>query len=449
MHSAIYFTLFLFIFPLFYLLTRRNSKRLPPGSLGLPIVGQSLSMLHAMRTNTSEKWLQDRIRKYGPISKLSLFGIPTVFLHGQAANKFIYTCDGNTLANQQPHSIRKICGERNIMELSGDDHKRVRGALVSFLKPEVLKQYVGKMDEEIRMHLEMHWHGKQKVMVMPLMKTLTFNIICSLIFGIERGAKRDELVVLFQHLIGGVLSVPINLPFTQFNRSLKASAKIKTILLESIGEKRKALEQHGASPHQDLITCLLSIHNEDNSVALADEEIVDNALTIMVAGYDTSSILITFYEQEEIAKSKSAGELLTWDDLAKMKYTWRVATETLREGPKDIEYGGYLIPKGWQVVWAACMTHMDESIFPDPSKFDPTRFEKKAPAPPFSFVAFGGGPRMCPGNEFARIETLATMHYLVTQFKWKLCCVDNSFSRDPLPVFNHGLPIQIETKKSN
>jgi cytochrome P450 len=47
------------------------------------------------------------------------------------------------------------------MELSGEDHKRVRGALVSFLKPESLKQYVGKMDEEVKKHLEMHWQGKQ------------------------------------------------------------------------------------------------------------------------------------------------------------------------------------------------------------------------------------------------------------------------------------------------
>lgn len=50
-------------------------------------------------------------------------------------------------------------------ELAGDDHKRVRGAVVSFLKPEMLKQYVGKLDEEVRRHLDMHWHGNQKVMV--------------------------------------------------------------------------------------------------------------------------------------------------------------------------------------------------------------------------------------------------------------------------------------------
>lgn len=64
-------------------------------------------------------------------------------------------------------------------------------------------------------------------------------------------------------------------------------------------------------------------------------------------------------EQEEIAKSKPSGESLTREDLAKMKYTWRVVLETLRMFPpvfggfrntlKDIEYNGYLIPKGWQV----------------------------------------------------------------------------------------------------
>jgi cytochrome P450 family 26 subfamily A len=118
-----------------------------------------------MRKNTAEKWLQNRTRKYGPVSKMNLFGTPTVFLQGQAANKFIYTCDGDTLSSQQPLSVKRICGERNIFELSGLEHRRVRGALVSFLKPEVLKQYVGMMDERIRKHFEMHWHGKQKVMV--------------------------------------------------------------------------------------------------------------------------------------------------------------------------------------------------------------------------------------------------------------------------------------------
>ncbi|CAK9187784.1 unnamed protein product [Ilex paraguariensis] len=440
--------------------------------MGIPIVGQSLSLLQAMRANKGEQWIQERIKKYGPISKLNVFGTPTVLLHGQAANKFIYTCDSNILANKQPESIKRICGERNLLELSGEDHRRVRGALVSFLKPEVLKQYVGKMDEETRMHLQMHWHGKHQVQVEPLMKTLTFNIICSLIFGIERGTRREVLVQLFKSLIEGVLSVPINLPFTRFNHSLQSSAKAKAIIMDLIREKRVALEEQRTSPQQDLITCLIKIRNEDGSALLSDEEIVHNCIIVMIAGHDTSSILLTFlvkrlaedpsvlaavvHEQEEIAHSKSNEELLTWDNLSKMKYTWRVAMETLRMTPpvfcsfrtavKDFEYGGYLIPKGWQIIWAACMTHMDETIFPDPSKFDPTRFEQQK-LTPYGLVAFGGGPRMCPGNEFTRIETLTMIHHLVTLFTWKLSSKDNPFSRDPLPVFKEGLPIQIEPKK--
>ncbi|KAK6268991.1 hypothetical protein QUC31_013151, partial [Theobroma cacao] len=467
MNFTVCFTLFLFLVPLYLALTRKISKELPPGSLGFPLIGQSLCFLRAMHTNTVEQWLQERIRKYGPISKLSLFGTPTVFLHGQGANKFIFTtCDGNILSNQQPPSVRRICGERNMTELAGDDHKRVRGAVVSFLKPEMLKQYVGKLDEEVRRHLEMHWHGNQKVMVngflflsfsqlymrvMPLIKSLTFNIMSSLIFGIEHGERRNTPVELLQHMMNGLVPLPINLPFTRFNRSLKASAKIRTLIKDLISERRAALEQRIAIPNKDLITCMLNFGNNDPSVLMSDEEIADNVIGAMIEGHDTSSVLITFLvrhlakdqsvyenitkEQAEIAKTKTSGELLTWDDLARMKYTWRVAMETLRMNPpllgsfrkviKDFEYEGYTIPKGWQdciilhllVIWAACMTHMDKRIFPDPSKFDPTRFEKQASTPPYCFVAFGGGARICPGNEFARIETLVTVHYLVTRFK--------------------------------
>ncbi|KAK9269224.1 hypothetical protein L1049_000994 [Liquidambar formosana] len=468
-----FLTICLFLIPIFLLLAkRRSSKRLPPGSLGIPIIGQSFDLLQAFQANTAEKWLEERIRKYGPISKLSLFGKPTVFIHGPAANKFVFTSDISTIADQQMKSVQMILGDRNLLELSGKDHKRVRGALLSFLKLESLKQYVGKIDEEMRKHLEMHWQGKEKVVVLPLMKTLTFDIICTLLFGLERGTRRDKFVDCFQEMLQGMLTVPVNLPFTRYNRGLRASAKAQNMVKDLIYEKRVELEQKGGSPHQDLITYLLSIRGQDNEV-ITEKEIVHNILFVMVAGYDTTSVLITFIvrllandpavyaavlqEQEEIAKNKNSGEFLTWEDLAKMKYTWRVAMETLRMFPpvfggfrrvlKDIEYGGYLIPKGWQILWVASMTHMENSIFPEPSKFDPTRFENQASVPPHCYIPFGGGPHMCPGNEFARIETLVAIHYLVTRFTWKLCYTDNFFSRDPMPKPTQGLPVYIVPKK--
>ncbi|KAK8622893.1 hypothetical protein V6N13_117792 [Hibiscus sabdariffa] len=267
-------------------------------------------------------------------------------------------------------------------------------------------------------------------------------------------------------------SIPVNLPFTRYNRSLRSSARAQKLLKHLIDEKRVDLE-NGASSRQDLITCLLSIRDEKNKQVISEREIIHNVLLIMVAGYDTSSVLLTFLmrlfannpaiyaavlqEQEEIAKNKPDGEHLTWEDLVKMKYTWKVAMETLRLFPpvfggfrkavKDIEYGGYLIPKDWLIFWVTGMTQMDDTIFPEPSKFDPSRFENPASIPPYCFVPFGGGPRICPGYEFARIETLVSIHYLITRFTWKLLCSDNSFSRDPMPVPAKGLPVQISPRK--
>ncbi|KAK3199670.1 hypothetical protein Dsin_023085 [Dipteronia sinensis] len=436
-----------------------------------------------MKANTAEKWIEQRIRKYGPISKLSLFGKPTVFVYGPAANKFVFNGDSSTIANQQPKSIRMILGDRCLVELSGQDHKRVRDALVSFLKPESLKKYLETIDGEIREHLKLHWHGKEHVTVLPLMKTLTFNIICSLLFGLRRGAERDQFVSNFETMLAGMWSVPVNLPFTRYNGSLKASAIVQNMLKDLIQEKKKKLEYKTASPHQDLITCLLSIRDENGQEVITEKEIVHNVMLVMVAGHDTSSVLITFLirllakdpavyaavlqEQEEIAKGKSMGEFLTWEDLTKMKYTWRVAMETLRMIPpvfggfrktlKASNSNSFLSIIAWlsladvllihfQIFWDTNMTHMDDSIFPEPSKFDHSRFENQSSIPPYCYLPFGAGYRICPGYEFARIETLLVIHRLVTQFTWKLQCSDNAFSRDPIPVPTKGLPIQIVPK---
>ncbi|KAK9212636.1 hypothetical protein WN943_002018 [Citrus x changshan-huyou] len=356
--------IFLLVFPIFLLLTRRRSsaKGLPPGSLGIPIIGQSLAFLHAIRSNTAEQWLELRARKYDPISKLNLFGKPTIFIHGQAANKLVFSSDSNSISNQQTQAITLILGDRSLLNLTGQDHRRVRDALLSFLKPESLKKYVGKIDGEIRQHIEFHRQGKEQV--------------------------------------------------------------------------------------------------TENEVLISDDEIVHNVMLVMVAGHDTSAILITFLmrlfandpavyaavlqEQEEIAKGKQRGEFLTWEDLAKM---FPPIFGGFRKALKDIEYGRYVIPEGWQIFWVASVTHMDDTIFPEPSKFDPSIFENQASIPPYCYVPFGAGPRICPGYEFARIETLVAIHYLITHFKWKLLCSDNFFSRNPTSFPSKGLPVQITPKK--
>ncbi|GAV59638.1 hypothetical protein CFOL_v3_03169, partial [Cephalotus follicularis] len=119
----------------------------------LPVIGQSIGFFIAMKYNKAEKWLDQRTQKYGPISKLTLMGKRTVFLYGQAANKFIFTT--GILSNQQSKPACIILGDRNLLELVDHDHKRVTDALMLFLKPESLKLYAGKMDGKVREHMDM------------------------------------------------------------------------------------------------------------------------------------------------------------------------------------------------------------------------------------------------------------------------------------------------------
>lgn len=160
-------------------------------------------------------------------------------------------------------------------------------------------------------------------------------------------------------------------------------------------------------------------------------------------------------EQEAIARCKAPGEALSWEDLARMRYTWAAALETLRLVPPifvvnrktvdDIEFGGYRIPKGWQVLQTTTITQWDPAIFPEPGRFEPERFINPSAIPPFCFIPFGGGAHVCPGNEFARVETLVTMHYIVTRFKWKLAAgCDGSHARLPDLYPSQGLRIDID-----
>jgi len=135
-----------------------------------------------------------------------------------------------------------------------------------------------------------------------------------------------------------------------------------------------------------------------------------------------------------------------------MKYSWNVASEVLRIAPPtpgmfrealtDFTYAGFSIPKGWKIFWTMASTHKNPQYFPEPEKFDPSRFEGDGP-PPYSYVPFGGGPRMCPGKDFARLVILVFISHVVGRFKWVKLIPNEKIVFNPLPTPEKGLPIRL------
>ncbi|KAJ9702247.1 hypothetical protein PVL29_004135 [Vitis rotundifolia] len=139
-----------------------------------------------------------------------------------------------------------------------------------------------------------------------------------------------------------------------------------------------------------------------------------------------------------------------------MRYSWNVACEVMRLAPpvqgafreamNDFIFEGFSIPKGWKLYWSTHSTHRNPECFPEPEKFDPSRFEGKGPAP-YTYVPFGGGPRMCPGKEYARLEVLVFMHNLVRRYKWEKLLPDEKIIVDPMPIPAKGLPIRLHPQQ--
>jgi cytochrome P450 family 26 subfamily A len=85
---------------------------------------------------------------------------------------------------------------------------------------------------------------------------------------------------------------------------------------------------------------------------------------------------------------------------------------------------------------------MSPQIFPNAERFDRDWFEGLG-LPPFTYMPFGGGPQICLGMEFARTKMVVFLHHLVLNYEWSMVNPNEGVVRNPLPVFQKGLPLKI------
>ncbi|KAL4578342.1 hypothetical protein LXL04_014463 [Taraxacum kok-saghyz] len=442
---------------------------LPPGSFGWPFIGESLALLRAGWEGKPERFIRERVEKHGSplVFKTSLLGDRIAVLCGPAGNKFLFGNENKLVAAWWPTPVRKLFG-RCLITIRGDEAKWMRKMLLSYLGPDAFaSHYAATMDIVTRRHIDVHWRGKEEVNVFKTVKLYAFELACRLFLSLEEPNHIEKLGALFNVFLKGIIELPIDFPGTRFHSSKKAAAAIRTEVMAIIKERRIALEEGKASSSQDLLSHLLT-SSDENGKFLTATEIANNILLLLFAGHDTSTVTITLVmkslgeypdvyekvlrEQLEISKGKEVGEMLKWDDVQKMRYSWNVVSEVMRITPPvlgsfrealvDFEYAGYTIPKGWKLYWSAVSTHKDEANFQHATQFDPSRFEGTGPTP-FTYVPFGGGPRMCLGKEFSRMEVLVFLHNIVTNFKWDLLIPDEKIEYDPMATPVKGLPIRV------
>ncbi|XP_024538283.1 cytochrome P450 716B1 [Selaginella moellendorffii] len=382
-----------------YFSRERYDPPLPPGSMGLPLVGETLHILYAMKTSTLWEFYGAREKKYGPIYKTHIFG------HDR----------------REPSS-----------GIQAFKAKSFRHILLAFLGPDAIRRYAERASMIIQEHIDKFWMAGSEVKAYPLVKKALFSLVFSLFLSISDEEEERELLAPFQDFLQGLLELPIDLPGTMFRRAKVGRAKIFKKLDEYIAKRKVELETGQAWPQQDFLSVLLTTKGEDGE-PMTEEEIKQNILMLVMSAHDTtvSSLMSSmkyigenpwcYYrlrtEHISILLARSPNEPLTHSDLQKMDYTWKIVQEAMRLAPPaagnlrrvitEFTMDGFTVPKD---------CHKKEKFFEEPERFKPDRFDR--PLLPNTYVPFGGGPRICPGYELAKMQDRIFLHHLVTRFKW-------------------------------
>ncbi|KAK3015544.1 hypothetical protein RJ639_006226 [Escallonia herrerae] len=267
---------------------------LPPGRTGWPVVGESLEFLSTGWKGHPEKFIFDRMAKYSStVFRTSLLGEKAAVFCGASGNKFLFSNENKLVQAWWPASVDKVFPSSSAASSSKEEAIKMRKMLPGFFKPEALKQYVGIMDHITRRHFAAGWDNKDEVVVFPLAKRYTFWLACRLFLSIEDPNHVAKFADPFDLLASGLISVPIDLPGTPFHRAIKASNFIRKELHAIIKQRKIDLAEGKASPTQDILSHMLLTSDEDGKF-MAELDIADKILGLLIGGHDTASSACTF-----------------------------------------------------------------------------------------------------------------------------------------------------------
>jgi cytochrome P450 len=288
---------------------------------------------------------------------------------------------------------------------------------------------------------------KEPVDICQLMMELTFRIVTKTLFSTR--LTDDELDLIsnsissIQKFIIRQISQPyLNLWFRISGTLRKYEAlrdESDRVILQNIKTRRKSNEHHA-----DMLQTLLSARYKETGQGMTDQQILMESIQLIVAGHETSSnalswilYLLTqhpdcFARVREEIKNQLGDAPLRYHDLPKLKYTTQVIEESLRLYPpfwlidrmavEDDEIMGYSIPKNTMIIVFIYGVHHSPEYWQNPDKFDPDRFNeeniKKQKA--FSHLPFGGGPRVCIGENYAMLQILTILATLLRKYDFQL-----------------------------
>lgn len=322
----------------------------------------------------------------------------------------------------------KVVLREGLLTSEGEHWMAQRRQAQPAFRAERLRHYASVMVTTTAEHLA-QWPRQTAFDVHAAALRLTAAIVSRCLFGTDLGedAARveqamQELTTTFRLRLERLLPLPLWVPTRLHRRVRAARATMEAVLARMVRARRLA------PPGEDLLGALIYASHEEGGGTFSDPDLRDQAVTLFFAGHETTANAVAWtwwlLDAHPACEARLAAEVAATlgggvpdlAQLARMPYLDAVLAESLRlmppawiigrEATERVTIGGRILPAGTTVLMSQWVVHRDPRWFPDPEQFRPERwFEPPPPGrPPFAYFPFGGGARICIGDQFARQE---------------------------------------------
>jgi cytochrome P450 len=306
------------------------------------------------------------------------------------------------------------------------------------------------------------------------MMRLTLAIVAQTLLDVEVSAgvfhevEESLEIVLedFRRRFQAAIPLPPWVPTPRNMRVNRATRRLKDIVSEIIAQRRSE-----ATPGGDLLSRLIRARDEGDGAGMSDEALRDEVMTLFLAGHETTAVALSWtwmllaqHPNVEAQLHQELGRVLGGRtpgvaDLPNLKFAECVIRESMRLFPPvyaigrmpltDVEIGGFRVSRNTAVVLPQWVVHRDSRWYDNPLAFQPQRWLTPRSLPKYAYFPFGGGPRVCIGNQFAMIEATLVLATIAQQFRFDL---DPSQTITPWPTVTlrplEGLTATIASRNS-
>ena len=389
-----------------------STNHLPPGP-NLPRALQTIGWL-----KRPGPFLERSRRRYGDTFTLRVaYEGSWVMLTDPEAIRQVFTGDPAVLHAGEANAIlRPILGPSSVLLLDEEPHLAQRKLMLPPFHGERMKRY-GALMTEIAEREVATWPAGEALALAPRMQRLTLEIILRAVFGIREAERLDRLRGLLTDMLDWLarpsrfLAMAMLGParLEQLGVFDKVMRPVDELLIDEIRARRT---DPGVAERDDILSLLVQATHEDGS-PMADRELRDELLTLLIAGHETTATSLA-WALERLLRHPEAWTRLR-DEVAAGEEAYLEATvrETLRLRPvlpivarmvkAPVEIGGREYPAGVTLCPCIYLVHRRPDIYPDPYAFRPERFLGVTPGT-YTWIPFGGGVRRCLGASFAQFE---------------------------------------------